>query len=202
MNQTTYSRIMDAALEAAPIPGLEALIPTREAPRRRSGGAAPAREPRTLEEALGDVCGRFCGPSNAARDLHDPACWILRRDVSNLRSAAARNPRVIPSRTTDPDTSRRTEPRPVTANNARGKLLAAFHRAGPGGCTDETAARGAGVSLSSEYAKRCSELRDARLIEVTGDTRVSPSSGKQRIVSRITHAGVLALAAAGVPDVP
>lgn len=99
--------------------------------------------------------------------------------------------RVIPSRTTDPETSHAAAKQIVVkAGTQRWHLLAAFaahdHEYG---LTDEEAAQASsGVSLFSEYAKRCSELREAGLIEPTGDTRPG-SAGPQRIVSRITANG-------------
>lgn len=107
--------------------------------------------------------------------------------------------RVIPSRSTDPDTSRAAEPVKVRAGTQRAILLEAFSwaerfRFGIGkdalpGLTDEQAMQYAhGVSASSEYAKRCSELREGGFIEPTGETRTG-AAGAQRIVSRITDKG-------------
>lgn len=105
-------------------------------------------------------------------------------------SERAPEPRVIPSRATDPETSHAAVPRNITAKNARGRLLCAYWRSVD--ATDEEAAEWAGISLASEYAKRCSELRDAGYIEPTGVTR-SGASGHQRIVCQITVAGRVAL---------
>jgi hypothetical protein len=72
--------------------------------------------------------------------------------------------------------------------NARRRLLRSF--AGhPAGLTDEEAAAYADLSLRSEYATRCSELRRLGLIEATDQTRVG-ESGSHRMVSRITDSGV------------
>lgn len=105
--------------------------------------------------------------------------------------AATATGAVIPSRSTDPDTSRKAEPTPVKAGTQRAHLLAAFGlEAAADGLTDEEAAdltQGA-VPYRSEFAKRCSELRAAGLIAETGDTRPGVA-GHQRIVSAITDAG-------------
>lgn len=103
---------------------------------------------------------------------------------------------VIPSRATDPDTSHAAAKEiKVKAGSQRAKLLSAFWWADSrdrysGSLTDEQAMdlnRG-GVSPTSEYAKRCSELREGGFIEPTGETRAG-SAGPQRIVSRITAKG-------------
>lgn len=73
------------------------------------------------------------------------------------------------------------------ATTARVRLLEAFLRNSP--LTDEEAAVLAGLSLHSEYATRCSELRRGDLIRVTGGTRQG-RSGSQREVSEITEAGI------------
>jgi DNA-binding PadR family transcriptional regulator len=57
------------------------------------------------------------------------------------------------------------------------------------GLTDEQAMGCAyDVSPTSEYSKRCSELREGGFIEPTGETRAG-SAGPQRIVSKITDKG-------------
>lgn len=100
--------------------------------------------------------------------------------------------RVIPSRSTDPETSHVAEPVKIRAGTQRAKLLEAF--AGyfaleRGGLTDEQAMGCShGVLPHSEYSKRCSELREGGFIEPTGETRAG-SAGPQRIVSRITDKG-------------
>lgn len=98
---------------------------------------------------------------------------------------------VIPSRSTDPETSHSAarEIR-VKAGSQRAQLLEAFYRRGRlMGLTDEQAMMHAeGVSPTSEYAKRCSELREGGFIEPTGETRAG-SAGPQRLVSRITPKG-------------
>lgn len=111
-----------------------------------------------------------------------------------LHLPARSNGRVIPSRTTDPATSKQAAGAvKVRAGSQRARLLAAFGKNAADhlvdGLTDEQAARIAdGVTLTSEYAKRCSELREAGLIEPTGETRPGVS-GAERIVSRITSEG-------------
>lgn len=112
---------------------------------------------------------------------------------AELRLPAQHAGRVIPARRTDPATSKSAAAAIVVrAGTQRARLLAAFARddvLDQDGATDEQAARLAdGVSMSSEYAKRCSELREAGLIEPTGATRPGVS-GPERIVSRITSEG-------------
>lgn len=109
-------------------------------------------------------------------------------------------PRVIPSRTTDPETSHAAAREiKIRAGSQRARLLQAFaywqddaataKAWAHSGLTDEEAMKWAiGVSSDSEYSKRCSELREAGYIEPTGETRTG-SSGLQRIVSRITEKG-------------
>ena len=99
---------------------------------------------------------------------------------------------VIPSRTTDPETSHAAarEIR-VKAGSQRALLLYAFDLPlfAERGATDEEAMQDAwNVFPTSEYAKRCSELREGGFIEATGETRAG-SAGPQRIVSRITDKG-------------
>lgn len=102
--------------------------------------------------------------------------------------------RVIPSRTSDPDTSRVAERVvKIKAGTQRARLLEGFARAqwnwDSDGATDEEAMEMAvGVSATSEYAKRCSELREGGFIEPTGETRLG-AAGTPRIVSRITAKG-------------
>lgn len=103
----------------------------------------------------------------------------------------------IPARSSDPETSHAaTAAITVRANTQRAYLLAAFvHYDHDLGLTDEEAChRAPDVSLGSEYAKRCSELREAGLIAPTGAVRRG-ASGMARIVSRVTPAGRRVLAA-------
>jgi hypothetical protein len=98
---------------------------------------------------------------------------------------------VIPSRTTDPETSRAAEPVKVKAGTQRAYLLQAFALDWFPDATDEEAMKRTGgwVKPVSEFAKRCSELREGGFIEPTGETRAG-SAGPQRIVSRITPKGL------------
>lgn len=105
--------------------------------------------------------------------------------------------RTIPSRRSDPGTSHAADHAIVVkAGTQRAKLLLSFlamsELTGPDmdpGLTDEEAMeKSEGVSPTSEYAKRCSELRDAGLIEPTGETRKG-AAGVDRIVSTITDQG-------------
>lgn len=130
-------------------------------------------------------------------EADDTAPDALRTLASTVLSLGAT---VTPSRSTDPATSHKAEPHRVTARNARGKLLRAFaETSAVDGLTDEQAAHRALVSPSSEYAKRCSELREAGLIEPTGEERRG-NSGQSRMVSRITEAGRVALVQAGLVE--
>lgn len=94
------------------------------------------------------------------------------------------------ARRTDPTTSHEAGDQVAyRAGSSKALLMTAF-ASHPDGLTDEEAAIIAGVSLTSEYAKRCSELRDAMLIvprinPATGEplTRAG-RSGLQRIVCR------------------
>lgn len=99
---------------------------------------------------------------------------------------------VIPSRTSDPETSHAAEPVKIKAGSQRAYLLDEFYRwQMEDGLTDEQAMEYAYplVGPTSEYAKRCSELRQGGFIEPTGEVRVSFTTGKARIVSRITEKG-------------
>lgn len=118
-------------------------------------------------------------------------------DCSTYQAPSTKVGRTIPARNTDPGTSHAaTASVVIKAGNQRTILLGAFAgtlAADRGGLTDEEAMETSeGVSPLSEFAKRCSELRDAGLIEPTGETRPG-QSGVHRIVSRITEAGRLAL---------
>lgn len=122
------------------------------------------------------------------------------RDVARavLAASAPRAlARVIPARRTDPGTSHAAGAAvTVRAGSQRHRLLEAFAlelAEDMGGLTDENAMHLAeGVTVTSEYAKRCSELREAGFLEPTGETRKG-ASGMDRIVSRITDAGRRAL---------
>lgn len=100
--------------------------------------------------------------------------------------------RMIPSRRTDPGTSHKAEKAvTVKAGTQRHRLLVAFSALDD--ATDEEAMEHAvGVAPTSEFAKRCSELRDGGYIEPTGEERKG-AAGVDRIVSRITDKGREAL---------
>jgi len=74
------------------------------------------------------------------------------------------------------------------AGSQKDLLLKAFKAAYPAGLTDEEAAIASGISLTSEYSKRCGELRQDGFISGlmgsngTVSTRLG-SSGVHRIVS-------------------
>jgi len=62
-------------------------------------------------------------------------------------------------------------------------LLEAFRAAFPDNMTDEEAATAAGISLTSEYSKRCGELRqDGKIRQISGVTRAG-AAGIHRLVS-------------------
>jgi len=92
------------------------------------------------------------------------------------------------ARATDPRTSHEAAETALTtrAGSQRHKLWQAFKWSLD--LTDEEAAVKAGISLTSEYATRCSELRNAGYIRDTGAERVG-ASGSRRIVSQITDLG-------------
>jgi hypothetical protein len=101
----------------------------------------------------------------------------------------------IPARATDPVTSHKaTKSLGVRAGTQRHHLLRGFRMLGEDGGTDEQAMATvpASVNPMSEYAKRCSELREAGQIEPTGQVRKG-ASGMERIVSRITERGLATL---------
>lgn len=99
------------------------------------------------------------------------------------------------ARHSDPDTSKlAAQMMKARATSARVLLLGAFYaQRESDGLTDEEAAALADVSLTSEYATRCSELRRGGLIEPTGATREG-HAGARREVSRITQLGSLIMA--------
>lgn len=100
------------------------------------------------------------------------------------------------ARTSDPDTAHQAA-RLIAARNptAKVRLLEAFRYAYPEGLTDEEAAMWARLPLVSEYATRCSELRqlpDPLLEVIPGETRTG-AAGVERLVSRITRHGIYVL---------
>ena len=100
--------------------------------------------------------------------------------------------RIIPSRHTDPPTSHLGEKDvALRADSQKYKLLAAFYEWGP--LLSEQAANYAGLSPTSCYWKRCSELcLDMGYLEDTGKTLMG-RAGSARIVYKITDRGVAAL---------
>lgn len=91
------------------------------------------------------------------------------------------------ARRSDPSTSHEAA-RKVRTGTAKRKLLE-VHARYPNGLTDEEAARLAGLSLTSEYATRCSELMRAGYLVDTEATRLG-ESGMHRIIRRITDEGL------------
>jgi hypothetical protein len=81
----------------------------------------------------------------------------------------------------------------VRAGSQRAKLLTAYYVHDD--LTDEEAGRASGLSAMPKccYWKRCSELRQAGYIAITGDTRVS-TAGVEQQVCAITYAGIQTLA--------
>lgn len=101
------------------------------------------------------------------------------------------------ARATDPPTSHAAaEAIRMKAESARWKLLLAHyddwreHGWSQSGLADEEAAIIAGLSLRSEYASRCSELRkwDPPLLVMMEEER-NGAAGVGRAVSRLTRAG-------------
>jgi hypothetical protein len=93
------------------------------------------------------------------------------------------------ARASDPRTSKAYDAAKMRKGTQGHLLLLAFSEVPTDGLTDEEAMQHAeGVSPTSEYAKRCSDLRSAGLIVDTGVDRKG-SSGLDRIVSRITDKG-------------
>lgn len=74
------------------------------------------------------------------------------------------------------------------ADSARVQLLGA-HVAHPNGLTDEEAASLCEVSMLSEYATRCSELKRDGLLMDTSQTRPG-HNGIPRIVRKVTPVGI------------
>jgi hypothetical protein len=66
------------------------------------------------------------------------------------------------------------------AGSQKAKLLQAFQDAHPESLTDEEAAERAGISLSSEYSKRCGELRQDGHIAVLRDVNGHPVTREGR----------------------
>lgn len=98
------------------------------------------------------------------------------------------------ARVDDPETSKlAARLATATASSARVRLLEA-HGDHPDGLTDEEAASWAGLSLMSEYATRCSELRRAGCLIDTGDLRTG-AAGAPRVVRCITRLGLETLRA-------
>lgn len=92
-------------------------------------------------------------------------------------------------RNSDPETSKAgAESVKYRAGSQKAKLLKVFASGFP--LTDEEAAETADL-LRSEFAKRCGELRQDGMIELTGQTRVG-HAGVARIVSQITEKGLAA----------
>lgn len=95
------------------------------------------------------------------------------------------------ARREDPRTSHTAAHR-IRPGSARYQLLAA-HRDHPTGLTDEEAAAAADLSPRSEYATRCSELRNVGYLADTTTTRPG-DAGTPRMVRVITRRGLAALA--------
>jgi hypothetical protein len=83
------------------------------------------------------------------------------------------------------------------AGSQKALLAAAFEAAWPGNLSDEEAAFNAGVSLSSEFSKRCGELRqDGIIVQIDGITRIG-AAGVPRLVSVFVKEG----SSRGVPGI-
>jgi len=106
-------------------------------------------------------------------------------------------------RTIGPEHGQARESDPPTAHGAAARVrpgtqryqLLAAHRSHPGGLTDEEACAVAELSPTSEYATRCSELRNAGYLVDTTAVRLG-DAGHPRLVRCITGLGLAALAMA------
>jgi hypothetical protein len=95
-------------------------------------------------------------------------------------------------RATDPKTSKlASQSVAFRSGSQKAKLLAVYAEASDEGLTDEQAGVSSGLAKMPKccYWKRCSELRQAGLIEVNGKMRRS-SVGEQQQVCIITSAGL------------
>jgi len=93
------------------------------------------------------------------------------------------------ARTSDPSTSKsaaRKSTNQMRWDSQAMKLLRSWNVYG--WLTDEEAAGDANLQHVG-YWKRCSDLRNAGLIEMTPTTRMSKRTGEEQHVSRITHLG-------------
>lgn len=93
------------------------------------------------------------------------------------------------ARASDPRTSKAYDASKMRQGTQAYRLLLAFSEVPHDGLTDEEAMMHAtDVAPTSEYAKRCSDLRSAGLIVDTGTDRKG-ASGMDRIVCKITDKG-------------
>jgi hypothetical protein len=75
------------------------------------------------------------------------------------------------------------------AGSQKALLSAAFEAAWPGNLSDEEAAFNAGIPMTSEYSKRCGELRDdGVIVQIEGITRIG-AAGVPRLVSVFVKEG-------------
>ena len=92
------------------------------------------------------------------------------------------------ARNSDPITSHQAAADLARVGGQRAELLAAY-ASYSAGLTDEEAGAISGLAArGAGFWKRCSDLRRAGLIEITGQTRLS-SAGKAQQVCMITEAG-------------
>lgn len=121
-------------------------------------------------------------------------------ECSDLSSSVKKN-----YRSNDPATSKAAAESVIfRSGSQKAKLLSVYAKQIEGreeiqGLTDEEAAEQAGLSLSSEYATRCSELRDSGFIEpLTNDSGTvltrEGKAGVERMLCYITSKGLFALA--------
>lgn len=149
-----------------------------------------------------DMHGEVAGCIAVTSAQGAPPSWCDCTEYVAPPSAASTKAvgRTIPSRNTDPGTSHEAAARVVIRSGTQRTLLLQAFQAmdfqepeNPGLTDEEAMNRAVGVTAWSEYAKRCSELRDGGLIVPTGETRVG-EAGTPRIVSKITDVGRAALA--------
>lgn len=105
------------------------------------------------------------------------------------------NPMIIPptisARKSDPGTSKLAGASVAMRAGSQKHILLQAYANAITGLTDEEAGMNSGLAMRPKccYWKRCSELRQAGFITVTGETRAS-SVGEQQQVCAITEAGL------------
>ena len=143
-----------------------------------------------------DIEYDYLAPASAADRTLEPARPVDGQlDLADELAVVEGTPK---ARSSDPPTAHAAAAAvKIKATSAKARLLLVHYDdhvkwgADHAGWTDEEAAGKAGLSLTSEYATRCSELRkvDPPLLVETGHEREG-AAGVGRMVSRITDAGI------------